>query len=82
MNDHDRHLVRHLAGHFGTRSFTAKQAHQATISGSGETQGLPENEEGWSESLRHMAKQELVVAEAEGWRLVETVLQAAGILNI
>lgn len=84
MKDQDRKVLEHLSRHFGTQPFTTGQASQTRqgADGSGEDPGLPKDEENWAERLRDMAAQELVVAEAEGWRLIETVLQAAGILNV
>lgn len=81
MNDQDRQVLRHLAGHFGTRAFTTKEA-EASAGASGDSKDLPGDAAGWGESLKRMAEKELVVAETEGWRLVATALEAAGILNI
>ena len=95
MDEHDRHIVEHLAKHFGSRTFTAREASERTAEAARPQEGgqgpartagsgsaLPSTEQDWHTTLRRLAEQGLVRAEIDGWRLAEAVLEAAGILNI
>lgn len=97
MDERDRHIVEHLAKHFGSRTFTTQEASERTAEASAarpeeDGQGpaqprssgstLPSTGQDWHITLRRLAEQDLVRAEIDGWRLAKTVLEAAGILNI
>lgn len=86
MNERDRHLVRHLAKHFGTQRFTIEEAaSSAARSGdvtASDAHPLPKDSQGWGQALGDLVTRDLAFAELEGFRLTEAVIRAATILNI
>jgi|GEM_PF-5141315 len=82
MNDDDKNLVRHLGTRFGTRRFTADEAAGGDDGSGGTPPIAPGETHAWATALARLVERELAVAELEGFRLTETVLAAAGILNI
>lgn len=82
MDEHDRHLLRHLHQHFGTRTFSTREAAKISARDDPGAPRLPKDEPEWTEALENLLKRELVLAEVEGWRLTAAILQAASIINI
>lgn len=82
MNEHDRHLLRHLHKHFGTGPFTARQASESVAPDGAADRPLPKDEHEWTRTLEELVRRELVLAEVGGWRLTAAILQAASIINI
>jgi hypothetical protein len=83
VDERDRHLIRHLHGRFGTRTFTTREAAEAAKEAKAEGgHPLPQGEPAWAQALEELLRKELVVAEVEGWRLTAAILRAASIINV